>query len=209
MGKLLQRYKKHGKAKTELQEVESMSIPSADFDIHATPLDEVVDEQIDKTINEIEPIVESSVNVKNEKPDEFKDHVQQLLASSKNDALNKAQAVVNKKPEQSEQNSESANVKSEPKQVSKEHYEIEAEKLGFNDLPKNLANSLVAWRKSNRPVVTGHQWNERLRVCRGCSHWMENKSTNMAKCMKCGCSSGKLLLASSNCPLSPPKWKSV
>lgn len=209
MGKLLQRYKKHGKAKTELREVESMSIPSADFDIHATPLDEVVDEQVDKTINEINHNVDSGVEMKDEKPDEFKDHVQQLLASNKNDALNKAQAIVNKKPEQSEQNSDSAKVKSEPKQVSKEHYEIEAEKLGFNDLPKNLANSLVAWRKSNRPVVTGHQWNERLRVCRGCSHWIENKSTNMAKCMKCGCSSGKLLLASSNCPLSPPKWKSV
>jgi hypothetical protein len=27
--------------------------------------------------------------------------------------------------------------------------------------------------------------------------------------MKCGCGSGKLLLTSSKCPLTPPKWDSL
>ena len=200
MGKILQRYKHHGKAKTELKEVESISLPSSEFDIHATPIEEVVGTSNNNTDN--------VVKTEYAKPDEFKDHVNQLLSSSKTDAINKA-----KKALQSSEVDKPQSIKSDNKvnnnDTNKEHYEIEAEKLGFTDLPKNLANSLVAWRKSNRPVVTGHQWTERLGICRGCSHWMENKSTNTAKCMKCGCSSGKLLLASSNCPLSPPKWKSV
>ena len=84
-----------------------------------------------------------------------------------------------------------------------------AEKLGFFGLAKNLTTSLVAWQKAGRPVVTSEQWNERIRICRGCEFWQEVGTTNIARCKKCGCSSGKLLLATSRCPLNPPKWDSV
>jgi len=80
---------------------------------------------------------------------------------------------------------------------------------GFVGLAKNLTNSLLAWQKAGRPVVTSDQWNTRISICRGCVHWQELGTTNIARCKKCGCSSGKLLLATSKCPLNPPKWGSV
>tara|TARA_E500000331_G_C17228046_1_gene701290 strand:- start:562 stop:906 length:345 start_codon:yes stop_codon:yes gene_type:complete len=80
---------------------------------------------------------------------------------------------------------------------------------GFLDLANNLTRALVDWQRAGRPVVTSEQWNHRLSICRGCEYWREFKETKIAKCTKCGCSSGKLLLATSKCPLSPPKWSSV
>tara|TARA_B100001093_G_C26450086_1_gene851907 strand:+ start:117 stop:464 length:348 start_codon:yes stop_codon:yes gene_type:complete len=82
-------------------------------------------------------------------------------------------------------------------------------KPGFVDLASNLTKALVEWQRAGRPVVTSEQWNTRLTICRSCEFWREFKETKIAKCTKCGCSSGKLLLATSKCPLSPPKWESV
>ena len=91
----------------------------------------------------------------------------------------------------------------------KETYEEQAYKLGFTDLPTNLAHSLISWTRAGRPVVTAEQWNSRLSICRGCQFWSESKTNNSAKCMKCGCGSGKLLLTQSRCPLNPPKWSAL
>lgn len=95
---------------------------------------------------------------------------------------------------------------------TKQQDEVEqpdAEKMGFFGLAKNLTTSLLAWQKAGRPVVNSEQWNERIKICRGCEFWQEVGTTNIARCKKCGCSSGKLLLATSRCPLNPPKWDSV
>lgn len=106
-------------------------------------------------------------------------------------------------------------VKPTPSPTSVAHHPQEelaqtsAEKHGFFGLAKNLTNSLMAWQKAGRPVVTSEQWNSRLTICRGCEFWQELGNTNIARCKKCGCSSGKLLLATSRCPLNPPKWDSV
>ena len=78
----------------------------------------------------------------------------------------------------------------------------------FIGLANNLTKALIDWQRAGRPVVTSEQWNRRLSICRGCEYWREFKQTKIAKCMKCGCSSGKLLLSTSKCPLSPPKWDS-
>ncbi len=79
---------------------------------------------------------------------------------------------------------------------------------GFLGLANNLTKALIDWQRAGRPVVTSEQWNRRLSICRGCEYWREFKQTKIAKCMKCGCSSGKLLLSTSKCPLNPPKWGS-
>lgn len=81
-------------------------------------------------------------------------------------------------------------------------------KVGFFDLANNLSKALVEWQRAGRPVVSSEQWNKRLSICRGCQHWQEIKQTKIARCLKCGCSSGKLLLSTSKCPLDPPKWGS-
>jgi len=99
-------------------------------------------------------------------------------------------------------------VKNKPHQTQTPSAE-ETPKHGFFGLAKNLATSLIAWQKAGRPVVTSEQWDARLAICRGCEYWQEIGTTNVARCKKCGCSSGKLLLATSRCPLNPPKWDSV
>lgn len=81
-----------------------------------------------------------------------------------------------------------------------------SEQLGFFDLAKNLKNSLISWHKAGYPVVTRDEWSRRLAICRSCNYWEEFKKTQVARCNKCGCSSGKLLLKTSKCPLTPPKW---
>ena len=93
------------------------------------------------------------------------------------------------------------------KDNNKNYYESESEKLGFKKLAKNLSQSLIAWNKAGRPIVSTTQWDYRLSICRGCEFWQEVGKTQIARCKKCGCSSGKLLLATSSCPLNPPKWK--
>jgi hypothetical protein len=206
MGKLFQRYKKNGKAKTEFKSVDSLHIEnqkSTNDDIH------------DMSV----PIVNNDVYVVNPNPEEapttsernipptVSEHLTDILNKSKQDAIKRATEMPKKPNVPQNKKIEKTNTNTD--KPKKEHYEVEAESLGFKDLPKNLANSLIAWKKSNRPVVNGKQWNDRLSICRNCSYWMENKNTNMAKCMKCGCSSGKLLLTSSSCPLSPPKWPSL
>lgn len=90
---------------------------------------------------------------------------------------------------------------------NKTYYENESEKLGFKKLAKNLSQSLVAWNKAGRPIVNTVQWDYRISICRQCEFWQEVGKTQVARCKKCGCSSGKLLLATSSCPLNPPKWK--
>lgn len=83
------------------------------------------------------------------------------------------------------------------------------DKVGFMDLANNLSKALVEWQQAGRPVVTSEQWNKRLNICRGCEFWQEIRQTKIARCAKCGCSSGKLLLSTSSCPLNPPKWSSI
>jgi hypothetical protein len=80
--------------------------------------------------------------------------------------------------------------------------------VGFFDLANNLSKALVEWQRAGRPVVSSEQWNKRLSICRGCEFWQEINQTKIARCLKCGCSSGKLLLSTSKCPLNPPKWTS-
>lgn len=79
-------------------------------------------------------------------------------------------------------------------------------KLGFKVIPKNLKNSLITLYRSGQPIVTPHEWDRRTSICRGCNYWEEYSTGSIARCTKCGCSSGKLLLQTSKCPLPSPKW---
>ena len=70
----------------------------------------------------------------------------------------------------------------------------------------NFIGSLKNWQAAGRPIVSKTVWEERLGICRSCSWWQEVAKTKIARCKKCGCSSAKLLLGTSKCPLNPPKW---
>ena len=66
-----------------------------------------------------------------------------------------------------------------------------------------------SWQKHKDQLLQKQVWNERLAICRGCEWWQEIAKTQIARCRKCGCSSAKLLLGTSKCPLNPPKWSNT
>lgn len=72
---------------------------------------------------------------------------------------------------------------------------------------KNFLGAMTSWQKAGRPVVSKETWKLRLSICRSCEWWQEIAKTQVARCKKCGCSSAKLLLGTSRCPLNPPKWE--
>tara|TARA_Y100000588_G_C13811404_1_gene735283 strand:- start:175 stop:513 length:339 start_codon:yes stop_codon:yes gene_type:complete len=99
------------------------------------------------------------------------------------------------------------------KSHSKKHFTDDAltphdilKKLGFVNLATNLESSLIAWYRAGYPIVTSTDWDYRINICRKCKYWKELSKSKIATCEKCGCSSGKLLLKTSKCPLKPPKW---
>ena len=232
MGKLYQRYKRNGRQVSDFEKAEYTEVEKTAEDIEdvaprigesnqlqlesvakrdssnlldKTKADEhrspSVKEHLlshDSDINELE---DPRFNV----PGEFKEHLKSYVDQQNYESLAK-QSSNNPQPNPPRQISQSVTNHNESELPFKENYEQEAEKLGFKNLPKNLAHSLMSWRKTGRPVVSASEWNNRINTCRSCSYWVENQASNHAKCTKCGCGSGKLLLSSSRCPLNPPKW---
>ena len=213
MGKLYQRYKRNGRQVgkfteadyTEVDELKSEDSVSTQAINNPLQLESVAkrEDLYKEPQKDNEHKVKSSANEELNNPSfdlplEFKQHLSEYISSQKLDSTNQPQPTA-PKPVTPPQN--------KTQQIpTKEQYETEADALGFKNLPKNLAHSLISWKKSGRPVEESNQWNNRISICRSCSHWTENTQTNYAKCTKCGCGSGKLLLASSKCPLNPPKW---
>ena len=208
MGKLYQRYKRNGRQVgkfteadyTEVDELKSEDSVSTQAINNPLQLESVVKREVSQkepqknNEHKVKPSVNEELNNPSfELPLEFKQHLSEYISSQNIDSTNQPEPEL---PPQTKT----------PQTPLKEQYEIEATELGFKNLPKNLAHSLISWKKSGRPVVESHQWNDRISICRSCSYWTENTQTNYAKCTKCGCGSGKLLLASSKCPLNPPKW---
>lgn len=231
MGKLYQRYKRNGHQVSDFEKAEYVEVEKNSEDIEdvAPKVGENNQLQLEsvakrdssnlldksKADNHRPPNVEeqlsdnSSLDDLNDPrfnvPKEFKDHLRSYINDQNYDSLAKQnQTEVQSEPPR--QISQSVTNHNESELPFKENYELEAEKLGFKNLPKNLAHSLMSWRKTGRPVVNASEWNNRINTCRSCSYWVENQASNHAKCTKCGCGSGKLLLSSSRCPLNPPKW---
>ena len=210
MGKLYQRYKRNGRQVgkfteadyTEVDELKSEDSVSTQAINNPLQLESVVKREVSQkepqknNEHKVKPSVNEELNNPSfELPLEFKQHLSEYISSQNIDSTNQPEPEPELPPQTKT-----------PQTPLKEQYEIEATELGFKNLPKNLAHSLISWKKSGRPVVESHQWNDRISICRSCSYWTDNTQTNYAKCTKCGCGSGKLLLASSKCPLNPPKW---
>lgn len=196
MGKFFQRYVRYGKKPKTFKSVESMPT-SANKEINDTGMP--INNDSDQNIINSEKF-ESDSSRPTPTPKTVESHIKEIMAKSKQDALKKTQSMLSQSKNTNSNKSETNNKPQAPKKETSSEYK---------DLPPNLKHSLDVWTKSRRPVVSASQWSKRLSICRGCQFWMENTKTKVAKCMKCGCSSGKLLLATSNCPLNPPKWTSV
>lgn len=85
--------------------------------------------------------------------------------------------------------------------------ELKPDDLGT--VAKNFIGAMRTWQQNGRPIVSKKVWNARLATCRSCEWWSEIANTQIARCKKCGCTSAKLLLGTSRCPLNPPKWVEI
>ena len=72
------------------------------------------------------------------------------------------------------------------------------------DLAVNVTKAAWAWAAAGLPVVTQLVYDGRRAICDACEHWDATAFLGMGKCKACGCSSLKLWLATSRCPLK--KW---
>lgn len=65
------------------------------------------------------------------------------------------------------------------------------------------------WSLTGARVVTQGQYQQRLASCRGCGYWQGESAFGFGRCGKCGCAGLKLWMATSKCPLNPPRWSAV
>lgn len=71
----------------------------------------------------------------------------------------------------------------------------------------SLASSMSDWARGGFAVASTETLELRLSICKGCEFWDATGFIGTGKCSKCGCSTqAKLRMATSSCPLDPPKW---
>lgn len=75
------------------------------------------------------------------------------------------------------------------------------------DMASNFASSVAQWAKAGAPVVTEEQFKQRADICNRCEFFDPAAFGGRGRCTKCGCSTYKLFLATSKCPIE--KWERV
>lgn len=60
------------------------------------------------------------------------------------------------------------------------------------------------WAKSGFKLADEAELARRKSICKTCNFWYPTARMGLGKCLKCGCSSAKLKLASEKCPIG--KW---
>jgi len=75
------------------------------------------------------------------------------------------------------------------------------------DMASNFASSVAQWAKAGAPVVTEEQFKQRADICNRCEFFDPAAFGGRGRCTKCGCSTYKLFLATSKCPIE--KWDQV
>lgn len=79
-----------------------------------------------------------------------------------------------------------------------------------NNEVKSLGGDVSKWAKSGFQTVSEEDLVSRLEICKGCEFWDADGFAGTGRCQKCGCSTqAKLRMATSSCPLTPPKWGPV
>ena len=77
----------------------------------------------------------------------------------------------------------------------------------FAQKAKSLGSSVSDWAKTGFSLASAETLEARLAICRGCEFWDATGFGGSGRCSKCGCSTqAKLRMATSTCPLAPPKW---
>lgn len=72
------------------------------------------------------------------------------------------------------------------------------------DMAKNFAREVKVWVKNGAPVVPQAEFEKRAHQCAACEFYNAEAFGGRGRCEKCGCSSFKLFLATTKCPID--KW---
>lgn len=83
---------------------------------------------------------------------------------------------------------------------------VDSEKPTLAQRLRSFGHAMAAWKASGYAVVTKEVLAEREDQCMSCGWWRGFATTGLGSCGKCGCTGIKLFLASSKCPLNPPRW---
>ena len=75
------------------------------------------------------------------------------------------------------------------------------------DMAKNALGAAKRFVKSGFAMVSDDEFNRRSEICKPCEFWDAMARMGMGKCLKCGCTSTKLRMATEKCPLD--KWLQI
>ena len=76
--------------------------------------------------------------------------------------------------------------------------------MSLMDMALNFSREISIWVKNGAPVVSEEEFTKRASICIGCEFYDEKAFGGKGKCLKCGCSTFKLFLSTSKCPID--KW---
>lgn len=76
-------------------------------------------------------------------------------------------------------------------------------------MARQFAYESTRWAVYGAPRVSEEVFQFRLDQCEGCHFWNGQSAFGYGKCGKCGCSGLKLFMATTRCPLDPPRWTSL
>lgn len=73
------------------------------------------------------------------------------------------------------------------------------------------AQEVTEWIKAGAPLVAPETRTARLAICQACEFYAATGNLGLGECQApgCGCTRAKLSMATSKCPLTPPKWGPV
>ncbi len=77
----------------------------------------------------------------------------------------------------------------------------------FKEQAKNFMNAVTEFTSSGFQLVSDEQYASRKKICDGCVYFDPKGFAGVGRCKKCGCSSYKLNMASSSCPMG--LWNSL
>jgi len=83
---------------------------------------------------------------------------------------------------------------------------IDSEKPTLSQRFRSFGHALTEWKNSGYAVVSKEVLADREDQCMSCGWWRGFASIGLGSCGKCGCTGIKLFLATSKCPLNPPRW---
>jgi hypothetical protein len=74
------------------------------------------------------------------------------------------------------------------------------------EMTANFTKAVGNWAAAGFKIVEKEIFEARHAVCKACEFWQPDARLGTGRCRKCGCSIYKLWMATSKCPLTPPKW---